>query len=359
VFLVAGAGVAFRWLNILQTNQITNQGEEKGPTDPIQPSVPVSPIPDWAAARSAGLAKYEPPEGCYLGAFIDFDTRLEKFFKDQNGRYHRNPSTFERLVGKPHAMYFFYLGYGQPLPLDWVRWLGERNKFVHIALEPNEGLKAVREDDYLRELADDMRASGAKVFLRFASEMNGDWTEYHGDPQLYRQKFQLVARVMRQRAPNVALVWCPYTTPQREIPRYFPGDDAVDWVGVNFYNVTHHDHNVNAEAIYEHPTVLLSYVYRKYSARKPIMICEYAATHRSSTLDYDCPDFARRKIRTLYARLPERFPRVKCINYFDGNNLDLLPHRAHNDYSVTNDPTVLATYRQAIAPAYYLSAPWP
>ena len=323
----------------------------------VESTAYVSGSPVVTVQQPGGLAKYEPARGCYIGAFIDFDNMLNSPFKDQNGRVHQDPAAFEEFVGKPHAMYFFYLGYGKPLPLDWVKLLGQRGKFVHIALEPNDGLEFVENNEYLNSLADDMQRSGAKIFLRFASEMNGDWTNYHGNPTLYKSKFRMISKVMRNRAPNVAMVWCPYATPKYNISYYYPGDDAVDWVGVNFYNVTHHNNNVNAPSIYEHPTLLLSYVYHKYSARKPIMICEYGATHRSATLNYTCPYFARRKITTLYTALPTKFPRVKCINYFNGNNMDFLPLRAANDYSVTNDPIVLTSYRQAIASDYYLSAP--
>jgi hypothetical protein len=180
------------------------------------------------AARMNTRARFEPPVGCYLGAFIDFDSALTPRIRDQNGTPHNDPADFEKLVARPHAMYFFYLGYGKRLPVDWVRRLGHSGKMVHIALEPNKGLKFVRDDAYLRSLADDMARTGARIFLRFASEMNGDWTGYHGNPALYRAKYKLVHDVMHRRAHNVATVWCPYTTPDWNISAYYPGDAATD-----------------------------------------------------------------------------------------------------------------------------------
>ncbi|HLV80867.1 MAG TPA: glycosyl hydrolase [Chthonomonadaceae bacterium] len=304
-------------------------------------------------------AKYEPATGCYLGAYIDYDPILRHRFRDQDRITHQDPIPFEKLVGKPHAMYFFYLGYGRPLPMDWVRWLASQDKFVHIALEPNNGLSRVKDDAYLRRLADDMARSGARIFLRFASEMNGFWTNYHNDPAEYRRKFRLVHDIMRRRAPNVAMVWCPYMIPTRGIPAYYPGDDAVDWVGVNLYSVTYHDNKLSEHCENEHPCDLLSYVYDRYSARKPIMVCEYGVTHYSTCDGRSRPDFALRKILTLYAALPRLFPRVKCINYFDGDALRFAADRATNDYCITDDPVVAATYRYAIASPYFLSAPLP
>jgi hypothetical protein len=317
------------------------------------------PTPQERAARYT-RALFEPEVGCYLGAFIDFDSTLNTLqnpIKLRDGTPHHLPETFERIVGKPHAMYFFYLGYGKNLPIEWVMELGKRNKFVHIALEPNNGLDKVKDDAYLNKLADDMKRSGAKIFLRFASEMNGTWTAYNKNPAEYRKKYKLVHDVMHRRAPNVATVWCPYTFPRNNIQDYYPGDDATDWVGINAYSVTYHNNNINAPSEFEHPSDLIKPVYDLYAARKPMMICEYASTHYSKVEGRPRPDFALRKIVTLYNALPRIFPRIKCINYFDGNALQYAAERASNDYSVTNDPLVVAAYRWSVEPRYFLTTP--
>lgn len=299
-------------------------------------------------------AKFEPAAGCYLGAYIELDPLLKKVVIDSSDNRRKLPEEFEEIVGKSHAIYFFYLGYGRPLPMDWVRSLASRGKMVHIALEPNDGLSAVKDDVYLRKLADDMASSGAKIFLRFASEMNGTWTNYSGDPELYKEKWRLLTRVIRDRADNVAMVWCPYTTPRDPIPSYYPGDEWVDWIGVNMYNVTYFNQDPAMPARHVGPTDMLDYVYRRYSGRKPIMIGEYATTHFSALENKPVVDFAVENIRELYQALRTRYPRVKAINYFNSNNL-LLSHRQNNNYTVTANPRVLAAYRTAIASPYYLT----
>jgi hypothetical protein len=294
-------------------------------------------------------AKYEPASGCLLGGYIEFDKTLDRRVLDFDRVSRRDPAQFESRVGRPHAMYFFYVGYGRPLPIGWIRWLAAHGKYVHIALEPNDGLNMVRDDAYLRRIADQLAASKAKVFLRFGSEMNGEWTNYH-NPKEYKEKFRLVHAVMRKRAPNVAMVWCPYATPVRVIPDYYPGDDATDWVGVNMYSVIYHNNRLNAPCETEHPNDLLDAVYSRYAKRKPMMICEFAATHYSECDRKWRPDFAALKIGTLYRALPRLYPRVKAINYFD-----LSSNGVHNDYSVTDDGTVLEAYKRSTAPEYFIS----
>lgn len=312
--------------------------------------------PTEVAARNT-RQKFEPAVGCYLGAFIDFDSSLKKTINDQNGLKHQDSGPFEQIVGKPHSMYFFYMGYGRRLPMDWMRKQAAMNKFVHIAMEPNDGVEIVKDDAYLNQLADDMARSGAKIFLRFASEMNGTWSIYNRNPAEYRRAFRLVYDVMHRRAPNVALVWCPYCTPTSNITNFYPGDDATDWVGVNMYSVTFHNNSIKDPAENEHPCDLLNYVYNLYAARKPIMICEYAATHSSAVEGIARPEFAFRKILTLYNALPRLYPRVKSINYFDSNNLQFVTERAYNDYSVTDDTVVNDAYKYSVSTPYFLPAP--
>lgn len=325
---------------------------------PLQFVIPAPPAPAPVPPKpiSTGRAKFEPATGCYLGVYVDLDHSIRETFTDETGKVRRLPNLFEKRVGKRHAMLFFYLGYGRPLPMDWVRHLAAEDRYVHIALEPNRGLDQVQDNAYLQGLADDMRESGAKIFLRFASEMNGPWVAYHGNPRLYREKFRLVARVMRERAPNVAMVWGVYATPIAPIPSYYPGDDAVDWVAVNIYNVTYFNQDRRTPGYHVTATDKLDYIYRRYSARKPIMVAEYGTTHFSALENRNVSHFAERNIRHLYTALRTRYPRVKAINYFNTNALDL-EHRQNNNYAVTDDPRALAAYRAAIAHPHFLSRP--
>jgi hypothetical protein len=302
-------------------------------------------------------AVHEPLYGCLLGAFIDQDATLGEPFPDDTGRRRRDPAAFEKLVGKEHAGYFFYMGYGSRLPAGWVSRLAASGKVVHIALEPNNGLEYVRDDSYLQTLADQLRKTGARVFLRFASEMNGKWVAYSGDPALYREKFRLVAKAMRRRAPNVAMVWCPYALPAGPIPSYYPGDEAVDWVGVNLYSVTYFNQDKRTPGKWTHPVDLLEPVYRQYARKKPLMIGEYGAAHYSGLEAASVAEFATGCIRSLYAALPRKYPRVKAVFYFNGNNMEL-EHRRNNNYAVTQDERVREAYSRSIAEPYYLSR-WP
>lgn len=290
-------------------------------------------------------AKYEPDEGIYLGAYVLQDKKIDY-----------SMSNFNAITGKKHASFFKYVGYGRPFPTEWVNQCKAVGAIPHIAWEPNNGLDQVKDDEYLRNFAREANKANVPIFLRFASEMNGTWTEYSGNPSLYIKKWRLVHDVMEQEAPKVIMVWTVFTFPDNTIESFYPGDGYVDWVGVNIYNVVYHNNSLRERADHEDPLKLLDFVYNTYSYKKPIQISEYGATHYTITDDAYHVDFARRKIQRMYENIPRKYPRVKSIFYFDVNNLsNALPGRKINDYSITNDPTILKCYSDCIQQPDYLS----
>jgi hypothetical protein len=291
-----------------------------------------------------------------LGVYAASDLDLPHL-RDGQGRTLPPEACFSQVVDKHIATAFDYCRYGDLFPINWAKDLCGRGIAPHIALEPNDGLQWVQDNEYLRQFARDAAACGGPVFLRFASEMNGNWTAYHDDPASYKAKFRLVHDVMERLAPNVAMVWCVYEIPDYNIDSYYPGDAYVDWVGINIYSVLHHNNDPSIEAWWENPGSMLKHVYEKYGSRKPIAICEYAASHREViSHQLDCADFARGRLADMFAALPRRFPRVKLIDIFDCNNILYgRSGRKVNDYSVTNDPSILWEFRHLIQPDYFLS----
>ncbi len=292
------------------------------------------------AACSQQLAKFEPPAGCYIGAYIEKDPVVKGDF-----------AAWERLTGRKHASYFSYLGYGAPFPFRWAQELKARGCAPHIAWEPNGGLDSVKDDRYLRGWAQAAARVGVPIFLRYGAEMNGTWQPYAGDPELFVEKWRLVHHVMAEVAPNVIMVWCPFSRPRATMERYYPGDEYVDWVGVNIYSVHHHDGDPGKPGG-EDPREELRFIYDLYAARKPIAICEYAATHYCQACNSDQTGFAMAKAKYLYDSLPAIFPRVKMINWFSCNAAT--EGIAENDYAVTDCPDMLAAYRALVGRPYFL-----
>ncbi|MCM3630929.1 glycoside hydrolase family 26 protein [Paenibacillus glycanilyticus] len=305
---------------------------------------------DWTIHVSSAhpnymLGKSEPATGVYLGAYVL-----------QNSTIHYSMAEFNQLAGKQHASFFKYVGYGEPFPVEWVNEVKAEGAFPHIAWEPNNGLAEVKDNAYLRGFADAARKADVPIFLRFASEMNGTWTNYSGDPELYMDTWRLVHDIFEERAPKTAMVWTVLNVPERPIEDYYPGDDYVDWIGINVYNVRYHNGDLKQRSDFEDPLQMIDYVYNRFSRTKPIQLSEYGVTHYTVTDGVQDNEFAISKINRLYANLQELYPRVKAVYYFDVNNLtEYNEARRINDYSITGEQQILEAYQAATASPYYLS----
>ncbi len=309
------------------------------PFDPSIESAPETPAPrDFIRP----LAKFEPQNGCYIGAFIENDYTVQG-----------DIGAWEQMTRKKHASYFTYVGYGRPFPQAWVGKVKAAGAAPHIAFEPNNGLAEVEDGPYLRAWARDAARSKCPIFLRWASEMNGKtWTAYGGDAEVYIEKFRLISKIMREEAPNVAMVWTPFAEPESTINSYYPGDEWVDWVGVNIYAVYVNDGDPLRPAAQKDILKGLRFMEANYGARKPIHVSEFAATIYCKGSAADTVDFAIARMNTFYGAIRDQFPDVKAVNWFCWDTIRA-NHR-NNNYSIIDDGRALAAYRKVVADPYFL-----
>lgn len=300
-------------------------------------------VPVSAPSR---LAKLEPPAGCWLGVLDQTpDGRLG------------NADDLAHRLGRSVGVAFNYARYGEPFPMGWARAEASRGRLVQIAWEPQGGLGEVQDDAYLNQWARDASHCGTGVFLRFAGEMNGGWTRWGRSPVAYRRAFRLVHAVVARQAPNVALVWAPNAVPLSNVDAYYPGDDAVDWVGISLYLVRFYDDNLSRPAWRDAPNAFIDPFYAKYAGRKPLCLVECGITRRSRVEGADADPFAAARIADLFDALRVRYPRLKMACWFDRNNLTgATPARRLNDYSLPRGSLALSAFQSATADPYFLGS---
>ena len=144
--------------------------------------------------------------------------------------------------------------------------------------------------------------------------------------------------------------------PEEPIPSYFPGDDAVDWVGVNFYSVLFNDGMRDRVASWRNPSDSLRFVYDHYADKHPMMIGEWAATYMSVVDHIDRSDFAVDKIGQLYASSPAPVPTRQGRALAEHEHGAIRRRRAQAERLFSpRSPPVAAAYAKAIQPDYFLS----
>ncbi|OWR30846.1 hypothetical protein CDO73_09670 [Saccharibacillus sp. O23] len=302
--------------------------------------------------RSRDLAPLEPANGILLGAYAEQDAKVHqgaggKFYTDE----------YPKMTGRKHAGYLIYFTYGMKLSavqshIDKAKANGTA---LELGVQPLRGMSEVQDNAYLHQLAKDAAASGVPIFLRFANEMNGNWTPWKSTPQTYIEKFRLVANVFHKEAPdNVAMVWAPGAEPIDNIQDYYPGDKYVDWVGASLYSI----YNPSADPLKQgmdrsSHIAKLDTIYDLYADRKPIMIAEGAVSYMYPEKMRDVTDWSVYQTQVLYATLPMKYPKVKAIFWFDVDAQGTTDRVKY--YGLSNNAKMLAAYQKAILNPYYLT----
>jgi hypothetical protein len=286
--------------------------------------------------------------------------------------------------------------------------VGAAKAYGLITLEPHDGLSAVTAEA-AAELVSVLDAAwtdhGVATFVRFAHEMNGSWYPWAQQPDAYVQAFRVIADAVH-RAPASAMVWAPnegsgypFTggaheaapgSPERAAldtngdgeltgaddpyAPYWPGEDAVDWVGMSLYfwgldypwgeNEIAPDGRFAALLTGE-PTgahageAPIPDFYGTYAEGhdKPMAIIETAALYDPAG---DGPDEATVKTawfdQVFSAGTRDRFGRIGMVNWFEWHKQE--PEVGRDiDWRMAGDPTLGRSLLEAAPDGWLAFAP--
>lgn len=260
--------------------------------------------PRAIAVARAAPGPLVPAHGVLLGAFTpdaagpaglsnlerDLGTRF-----DLDLRFHRFRDPFPTASERGSA------GKGRVLVETWMPY---DTTLADIA--------SGREDDVLRARGRDIAALGKPVMVRFGHEMNGGWYPWAGDPATYVAAWRRVRSVVRAAgADNAVWVWSPNwrshpDSADNAAARYYPGDDQVDWVGIDGYAGT----RGLLDLVAPPPSLaqLVTPLYNAYARTKPIMVAETGTSLTGG---------AAKAWTAAAARTVERLPGLVGVVLFD------------------------------------------
>lgn len=305
---------------------------------------------------TAEAAKFEPDRGILLGTYVD------ELRQRANGNIDVTP-----LKTSDFAVYFRYWTLKRPggevFPTAFAASVRRAHGALHLALEPGLPLSEI-DDRVLVPFAEAAKKADLPIFVRFAAEFNDPVNPWSRDPALYRQTFRRVAQTLHRLAPNVAMVWMPMASRLETVDAYYPGADAVDWVGVSLYSVPYPNGDTRQGVDTSNPIDQLRGFYDKYACRHPFQVSEYASANRSGAAPgQDLTPFAVDRMRELYWGAALTLPRLKNINWLDVNVMTSAFVAAktgvrRNDYRLFEIPAKLAVFRAFRDEAVFLKS-WP
>lgn len=269
-------------------------------------------------------------------------------------------SDFLTTVGRPSVA--IYNRWSQPMgSFGWIlREISPRDR-VTLMISwnlPGEGSQASiangSVDPYLRDRAAELRAYRRPVFLRINWEFNGCYYEWStldcsgtarpgNSPHDFVAAWRHVARMFAD-VPNVTLVWSP--TLFAPLPGghglsiwdYYPGDDAVGWIGMDAYPgsapwdvMQHADQGMNSIDAFAR------------SHHKPVMLAEWGLNDLSTG---DDPRWVDREMNWVIDH-----PATKAVIYFDYD----VRATEGKDYRLASFPRAAAALRAIVAAPSWLT----
>jgi hypothetical protein len=300
-----------------------------------------------------------PATGCYHAAFTPntqeaFESlagksiAFEMIFRSWKGSRTFDKTACDQIVAKGAYPY-----------IAWEPWDNNINSTVYSLQSIIDGTH----DALIRQWANGIKQWNKPLLLRWAHEMNGTWYPWDGfhnggktltgygspakpdGPERYIDAYRHVYHIFDSiGVTNVSWVWCPNTMwdasdPLNVVDNYYPGDDVVDWIGMNCYNwgtVTPPGNGwKTCEQMFR-----LTYDNVIKLADKPILVGESASTE----LGGDKAAW----ITATFATLKTAFPKIKLFSWF---NID-----KETDWRINSSPASLEAYCKAIADPYFLQA---
>jgi hypothetical protein len=233
--------------------------------------------------------------------------------------------------------------------------------------DPRWSCKAIaggRHDAYLKKYAADVKQWGKPVMIRLAHEMNGRWYPYgtamdapgvrhNGNtPADYVAMWRHVWDVFHEaEATNVYWVWSPnilfvnaentVAQQQADYVALYPGDRYVDWIGLDGYCD-------GVKGRWKSFAELFDASYRAITAlcSKPLMIAEFACSEAGAPPGTSKADWIT---RTYMVEIPERYPRIKLVNWFDRDKTK----QGETDWRFNSSPKALSAYSAAVNSPLY------
>lgn len=287
------------------------------------------------------------PDGCYLGAFLGPGKVVKQ-----------DINILERFMGKKLAQVVLFADWSTNFPKKQCETILKHNAIPHIAWEPwwwsNSGKVTLTDiilgkwDAYISKWAIACANFKHPIFIRWGHEFNGNWYPWtvalnKKNPDVYIKAYRRVHDIFKKYgANNVIWIWCMNnkSVPNEQWNRpelCYPGDDYVDWVGIDGYNFGKGQSWStwkSFEAVFKGRYDMCS-----KNWNKPIMICEFASAEYGGYKGEWIEDFD--------AQLSTDFPQIKAVCWF--NELK------EKDWVMWSSPESIRAIQKAFAKQYYLT----
>jgi hypothetical protein len=222
-------------------------------------------------------------------------------------------------------------------------------------------------DAVIESWAKGLAAFGSPVILNFAHEMNGNWTPWGvgvngNQPGEFITAWRHVHDIFtRVGTPNVRWMWTPnelYEGVPETLEAVYPGDEYVDWYGMNGFNwgAAIRWKNCDCQSAWRTFAEIFDSTYRHLVALgdKPIMIGEVGSAEKGGNKAAWITD-------ALTMQIPLNYPRIRAVAWFNkiATGLETVPDGTVEptttsvDWRADSSPMSLEAFSAAVTSPYY------
>lgn len=182
-------------------------------------------------------------------------------------------------------------------------------------------------DAYIEDYATDIAAWGYPIFVRPMWEMNGTWfTGWSpaavGGPSAadFVAAWQRIHTLCKAIAPKMTFVWCPNVirdtagVVQYPLTGLYPGDDYVDWVGIDGYAWGSDSLNLSFTDTFQST---YDAIYGLADASKPLMIGEWGCDDSATVVGGSKAAWITDALDVIEAGVA--MPNIRAIVWFNRN----------------------------------------
>ncbi|WP_431935179.1 glycoside hydrolase family 26 protein [Micromonospora sp. RP3T] len=213
----------------------SGSGDRAGETASAVPPPPTV-TPRKGAVQTTGRGPELPDKGAWVGAWV------KPQFHNATGRA-AAWDDFNRAAGGQLAIAHMFHEWNEPFPGGTERAFQAQGKLQMISWQGTDTRSTVSGvyDNLIRQRAQDVKAFGVPVLLRYRWEMDRpNLAASMHSPEDYVAAWKHVRAIFTEvGATNAAWTWCPhadgFAEPERRAADYYPGDDQVDWLCTDVY----------------------------------------------------------------------------------------------------------------------------
>lgn len=213
--------------------------------------------------------------------------------------------------------------------------------------------------DYIEQTVKTFSEYGKNMYIRFGAEMNNIDL---GTGEEFCRAFRKVADAVHK-YDNLAMVWSPLDmgSIDRPFADFYPGDEYVDWIGVNSYQIKYFLFDKDASETNKVLWMTGNYAWHtnslkpllsfmsEYNINKPVMISEGGVAN-GNNYGEDTSDWAAPRLRNMYWDIAMQYPQVKMINYFNTQM-----SWENEFFSLDGHDDLISIIREAVASGAFIS----